>query len=483
MTTQHFRFIQQKAEEGCRLYEEDLPEEAEIALLEALQYSQALIEEHPDDLSFQLFFAETHHIIALAYCHLEIFSKAREQLELAFTIYKQIKGIGREYEPVLESSLARLEYKDGNDDKAVEILEKTLRNIEEKTYKEITEDSYIYCSNLLLAAMIGFKCGNYPKAVETTRRAITLKKTHPNCMLNTLPKEYIELLNVAVFQSSEQEDSDFQHLVLNEGIEACLQAEKDGTPVNPLSLGSFYQDKIRIQFFDDDKEALKRTYEALMEHCDKHIGEEPELKKYKISGQLNYAVYCSKSGDLETAEKTVSDAISGCSEIDDEDGPELTLFMVSALNILANIQWEQGERQGALRDMGSECKILSDYIESHSDLSPSLLPLRLELILNQCRLLHETGRNEQCEALLETLKSECGPLDEDLPDPDLAFYVMAMKKIADLHWEFEQYNQAKLEYQETMYLLKILKERLPEIADSIQALEDEINKILIDNKL
>lgn len=483
MTTQHIRFIQQKAEEGCRLYEEDQPEEAEIALSEALQYSQGLIEEHPQDRSFQIFFAETHHIIALAYCHLEIFSKAREHLELAFNIYRQINGIGRDYEPILESSAARLEYKEGHDDKAVEILEKTLRNIEAKTYEEITEDSYIYCSNLLLAGMISFNCGRYPKAVEIVRRAITLKKTHPGCELNTHPKEYIELLNVAVFQSSEQKDGDFQRQVLEEGIEACRQAEKDGTPINPLSLGSFYQDQLRLLFFEEDEKAMKRTYDALMMHCDQHIEGEPELKKYKISGQLNYAVYCAKQGDLETAEMTVNEAISGCSEINDNDGPELTLFMVSALNILANIQWERGEHQGALSDLGSECKILSDYIESHSDLSPTLLPLRLELILNQCRLLHDAGRDAQCEALLESLKSEFKPIDEDLPDPDIAFSVMAMKKIADLHWSLDQYDQAKVEYHETLYLLKVLQDHLPEISDSIQELEDEINKILNDNNL
>lgn len=478
----NFRFIHQKAEECCRLYEEEQPDEAEIALSEALQYSQGLLEEHPEDRSLQIFFAETHHIIALAYMHIERYVKAKEHLAQAITIYEKIKGIGKEYEPILRSSLARLEFKEGNEDKALEILGETLQAIQDKTYEEITEDSYIYCSNLMLSAMIRFSCGEYQQAVEATHQAITLKKTHENCSLNVLPKEYIELLNVAAFQSADHEDYEFQHLVLKEGIEACQQAEKDGIPINPLSLGSFYQDMIRMLFFEDDKEEFEQVYEALLAYCDKHSETVPELKKYKISGQLNYAVYCSKSGDLEMAEKTVTDAISECTEIDD-DGPELTLFMVSALNILANLQWERGERQGALSDLDSECKILSDYIESHSDLSPSLLPLRLELILNQCRLLHEAGRNEQCEALLDSLKSEFNPLEEDLPDPDLAFYVMVLKKIADMHRAFQRFDQAKLEYQETMYLLKILKSHLPEIADSIDELEDEINKILIDNKL
>lgn len=479
----NFRFIHQKAEECCRLFEEEQPNEAEIALSEALQYSQGLIEEHPDDRSLQIFLAETHHIIALAYSHIELYGKAKEHLAQAHTIYQKIKGIGREYEPVISSSLARIEYKEGNDDKAVEILEKTLQNIDNKSYEEITEDSYVYCSNLILTAMIRFNSGQYQQAVETTRRAITLKKTDENCTLNILPKEFIELLNVAAFQSAEQKDHEFHHLVLEEGIEACQQAERDGIPINPLSLASFYQDLIRMLFFEDKKEELCSAYEALIAYCDKHVGESPELMKYKISGQLNYAVYCSKSGDLETAEKSVNEAISGCSEINDDEGPEQTLFMVSALNILANIQWERGECQGALSDLSSEYKILSDYLETHSDLSPSLLPLCLELVINQVMLLQEAGKHEQGEALLENIKSEYRPLEEESATLEAIHYVVTLKKIADLHRSWAQYEQAKKEYEEALYRLKVVKSQLPEIAECLQELQDEIIELLTINDL
>lgn len=471
-------FIHQKMEEGCRLFSEDMPAEAKIAFDEARRFSEELVEEHPNDHACQVTLAETYHILALGYSRIEEYEQAKSLLQKAFSVYDNIKDLNYNYEPVLGSTLARIEKSAGNDEKAIKILEMTLDAIDKNAFPEITQDSFIYGSDLVLLASTYYDSDQYEKAVELTRRVVTLKKTRPDCALNNAPQDLIDLLNKASFHCTEHNDQLFYRFVVEEGLESCNQAVAEGKKINLLCYGTFFQDLLKIYFFGDEADKLKATYQGLMVFCDKHIDEEPKLKKYKISGQLNYAVFCNKNGLLGQADEIVRDAISACTELEDDDGPELTLFMVSALNILTNIQWEQGERQGALRDLSSECNLLQHYLERHQEMAPSLLPLFIDLVLNQCNMLYELGKQEQGEALIDNIKANFKTVEEDDQNSNIAAYLMTLKKIADFHWSVGVYEKAIGEYQETLYIMKVFKDMFPEIADSIQSIEREIQEIM-----
>lgn len=474
----HLELIHQKVEEGCRLFSEDMPEEAKIAFDEAMRYSEELVEDHPDDHTCLVTLAETYHILALGYSQIEEHEQAKSLLLKAFSVYGNIKDLDFSYEPILGSSLARIEKSAGNDEKAIKILEMTLDAIDKNAFPEITQDGFIYGSDLVLLAAIYYDSDQYEKAVEATRRAVTLKKTRPDCILNHSPQDLIDLLNKATFHTTEHDDQLFHRFVVEEGIEICRQAEAEGKKINLLCYGTFFQDLLKIHFFDEAADKLKAVYEELMVFSEKHLEEEPKLKKYKISGQLNYAVFCSKNGLYDQADEIVRDAISACTELEDDDGPELTLFMVSALNILTNIQWEQGEHQGALRDLSSECNILQHYLDRHQEMAPSLLPLFIDLVLNQSNMLYEVGKPDQGEALIDNIKANFQSTEEEYQNSNIAAYLMILKKIADFHWSVGAYEKAKGEYHESLYIMKVFKDMFPEIADSIQSIEKEIQELL-----
>jgi len=471
-------FVHHKVEEGCKLFNEDMPTEAKIAFSEAMRHIEDLWEEHPGDPSYLVSLAETHHILALAYAYIEDFDEARAHLDQALSLYQSIKNVDNIYIPILRFSRARVEHLAGNDVEAVTLLEKNLKAIADRRYDGVSTDGYVYGSGLLQLASIYYESDRYKKAVSVTKKAIELKKTRKECVLNLMPQEYIDLLNDAAHKAEENDDTDFHRYILEEGLSACRQAEAMGKKVNLLCYGTFYQDLLKLAFFNEEGEQLKELYKGLMAFCDRYLEQEPKLMKYKISGQLNYAVFCSKIGEAEKAEEVVCDAISGCSEIEEGEGPELTLFMVSALNVLANLKWERGDREGALRELSSQCKILSNYVDSHHDMAPSLLPLLIDLVLNQSRLLRELDDYEGSERLLEKLKAYFRAREKDYPQTYTAIYLMTLKKVADFHWIMEDPEKAKQEYHEVMYLLKDLEEQFPDIAQPIHSLHDEIEEIL-----
>ncbi|MBR4391018.1 MAG: hypothetical protein IKT08_02800 [Bacteroidales bacterium] len=474
----HLDFIHAKVDEGCQLFREDMSKEAEIAFSEAMQYSEKLFEEHPNERSYQVSLAETHHILSLAYSYIEKYDKAREHIHQAFSIYKGFHDNDRYYEFLLSSSLARIEHAAGNNHKTERILEKLTQSIEFNPFDEIDQEGYLYCSNILLLASTYFHDRQYQKAVEITRKVIELKRTNQHSFLNKITQDYLDLLNMAAYESAEQEDMDFHLFVLEEGLETCRQAMAGGRKVNPLCQGTFMQDKLKTLFFNGRKEEMKAVCEEMKQFCEEHVEDEPRLRKYKISGLLNYAVFCAKNGDSEEAEDLVCEAIDGCTEMDDDDGLEVTLFMVSALNILSNLQWEKGEHQGALSDLNSECKILCNYLSTHRDLAPSLSPLLFDLMLNRAKLHFELEQPEEGEAILENMKATFARDEEELQHPAIAPYLLTLKKIADLHLSLEEYDKARNEYHEVLYILDALQRSCPELEESIQSIADDIRNTL-----
>lgn len=475
-------FVYQKAEEGCKFFNEDMPTEAEITFTEAMEFSEELVDKHPSDFSYHVLLAETHHILSLAFSNIEEYDKAHIHLTEAFSIYHGINQSDFLYEQILNSSLARIENAEGHYRNASKILEKIIRDIEQNPDGEPSLDGYLYCSDLLLLANIYLDDDQYAKALQTIKHIIKLKKSRKESTLNQQPQDFIDLLNTASVYAMKKEDMDFHLLLLEEGIAACQQADAAGIKINLLCYGTFYQDLLKLLFPTDDKERMKRRYEELMTLCDKYLKEEPRLWKYKIAGQLNYAVFCGKNGDHQESEDIVCEAISECTELGDDEGPELTLFMVSALNILANLQWEKGESRGALRDLSSECKILQDFLESHPDMSVALMPLFFDLKLNQTRLHYELGEPEKGEAIIDEIKAGFDIHEENDQEAVLGSYILVMLKIADLHWSLGRYNEGKREYDELLYIMKDVGIRFPELSESIQSIESDIREILTGGK-
>ncbi len=475
----HLTFIHDKVEEGCKLFNEDMPTEAKIAFREALNYSEGLVEDHPGETSFLVILAETQHILALASSYINDFDSAREHLGKAFETYRGIANIDNLYIPILNFSRARIEQSAGNKELAIEILVKNIKAIDDKVYEDISIEGYVYCSGLVLLTTLYYENDQYKKAVDTTRKVIEMKHTHRDNVLNHMPQEYIDMLILASNKAAEADDKEFHHEVLQEGLATCRQAEADNKKVNLLSYGTFYQDLLKYTFFNEDVDKMRPLFEEMTAFCDRYIEQEPKLRRYKISGQLNYAVFCSKTDKSEEAEELICDAISGCTEIkDDDESPEMTLFMVSALNTLSNMQWERGDHQGALRELNRECTILNNYLNRHPDMIPSLSPLLIDLVMNQSRLLYEVGEREHAEVILEGIKESYHVAEEDYRSPIVVIYVMILKKIGDLHWLVEAYEKATKEYQEALYILKSLKGLFPDIAEPLDSLASEIDEIL-----
>ena len=471
-------FVYQKAEEGCKLFNEEMLAEAEITFTEAMEYSEELVEKHPNEFSYRVLLAETHHILSLAFSNIEEYDKAHIHLTEAFNIYQGIHRSDFLYEQILNSSMARIENAEGHYRNASKILEKIIHDIEVHPEEGLSKDGYLYCSDLLLLAQIYLDNGQYKKAVETTRSIISLKKTRSASMLNQHPQDLIDFLNIMSHQAMENEDEDFQRFVLEEGIAACQQAEAAGMEVDLLCYGTFYQDLLKQLFFSDDKEYMRKRYEELIAFCDRYINMEHGLLKYKIAGRLNYAVYCGKVGDYQDTEEMVCEAISECTVLVDDEGPILTLFMVSALNILSNLQWVQGESRGALRDLSSESKILGDFLESHPDMDASLRPLFIELMLNQVRLHYELGEIEKGEAIIDDIRGRFNIHEEEYQETVVGPYVLFMMKVAELHWSMKETEKARREYEELLYIMKEVETRFPKMVKLTRSIEDEIRSIL-----
>ena len=470
-------YVFDKVDDGCRLYEEDMPVEAEIAFSQAIQYSEELIESNPDNGSCLSVLAETHHIVSLGYSNNGEYNKATYHIEKALSLYESFQRKDRIYEMTLLSSKARIEVMADRHDKAIGILERIVNYYDKCCIEIFRLGDYVYCSDLLLLGHEYFLSGQYPKAVEVTKRAIQYKHKKKSVFSTQLFNDYLKLLHLATEKAEGRNDETFQQHVLEEGIATCRQ-EKDLAQKSCLcSLATFYQDIIKLMFYRNDKESLKRYYEELVSHCDKHIYEDPRLKIHKISAQLNYAVFCSIGRNDAEAEETVSEAIGGCMGLDDE-GLEHTFFLFSALHTLANLKWQNGDREGALRELERESNILMTYLSKDLGKKPDLYLLLLDLIRNEVMLYNEIGLPERGETIIDAFKENIVDLSRGNDELGKAPYMAALKKVADIHWALKNLDQARNEYHEVLMILDELREYCPELAEPLCELEDEIRNTI-----
>ena len=87
----HLDYVLNKVDEGCELFEKDMPVEAEIAFSEAVQFSENLLESNPNDSAFQSILAETHHMVSLGYTNNEDYDKAFAHIEKALALYESFQ--------------------------------------------------------------------------------------------------------------------------------------------------------------------------------------------------------------------------------------------------------------------------------------------------------------------------------------------------------------------------------------------------------
>ncbi len=473
----HLDYVLNKVDEGCELFEKDMPVEAEIAFTEAVQFSENLLESSPNDSAFQSILAETHHMVSLGYTNNEDYDKAFAHIEKALALYESFQRKEPLYEMTLHSSRARIEVMSEQHEKAIKSLEKIIHYFDHSCIESFRLSDYVYCSDLLLLSKEYYQNDQYPKAVEMTEKIIQYKRRKNSLFATQLFKEYLDMLHLSAEVASHLNDDAFLQHVLEEGIASCRQDKQLSKKSLLCSLATFYQDIIKMMFLRDDKASLKRYYEELIEFCDKHIHEEPRLKVHKISGQLNWAVFCAKERQDAEAEETVSQAIGGCMELN-ENGLEHTLFLFSALQTLANIKIQNGDFEGAVRELEREHNILISYLSQDLGKKPNLYNLLLELIRKEVMLYNEIGYPKRGEALLNAFKERVVELANENEQLGPAPYMAALKKIADIHWALEHYDLAKEEYQEVLMITSELRERYPELNESLHQLEDEIHETM-----
>ena len=469
----HLNYVLDKVDKGCKLYEEDMPVEAEIAFSEAIQFSEELLESQPDNSSYLSVLTETHHMVSLGYTNNEEYDKAFAHIDKALALYESIKLKDRQYEMTLHSSRARIEVMAEQHDKAIKSLERIIHYYDHCCLESFRLGDYVYCSDLLLLGKEYFENDRYPQGVELTDRVIQYKHRKNSVLATQLFKEYLKLLHQASETANEHNDEAFQQHVLEEGIAICRHEKQLGQKVALGSLATFYQDILKLMFFKNDKESLKRYYEELVEFCDKHLHEDPGLRIHKISGQLNYAVFCAKEREDDEAEEVVSQAIGGCMELD-EDGIEHTLFLFSALHTLANLKLQNGDRAGALCELERESNILISYLKKDLGKKPDLYLMLLNLIKNEVLLYNELGLPERGESVIDAFKEDIDKLSNENEELGKAPYMAALKKTADIHWILKNYDLARKEYQEVLMIIDEFKERCPALEDSLLELENEI---------
>ena len=161
-----------------------------------------------------------------------------------------------------------------------------------------------------------------------------------------------------------------------------------------------------------------------------------------------------------------------------ENGLEHTLFLFSALQTLANIKIQNGDFEGAVRELEREHNILISYLSQDLGKKPNLYNLLLELIRKEVMLYNEIGYPKRGEALLNAFKERVVELANENEQLGPAPYMAALKKIADIHWALEHYDLAKEEYQEVLMITSELRERYPELNESLHQLEDEIHETM-----
>ena len=471
-------FIYDKVDEGCRLYSEDMQVEAEIAFSEAVQFSEALLENNPNDITNRLILAETHHILSLGFTQIMELDKASTHIHTALSIYDNMSDKDIWYELTLKSSLARIEHVSGHHEEAISILEKVAQCFDQYRVEEFKPDDYIYCSNMVLLAFEYFDCGSYEKAKELTERIIEFKHKQKDSTLNMRPQEYLDLLDSAASNAMEQDDLELQCHLLKEGIDTCKQAMAEGKNINLFSLCSFYQNIINLFFFKNDQETLKPYFMEMVRLCDENRDKDARFSLYKISTLLNYSVFCVKNGDYQEAEENVNIAIDECMNAEDDKGPENTIFLVSALQTMSNMRFQQGEVEEALRDLETACNLLKNYLDTHLELKPNLYSFLLELIHGQVILCQKIEQPERGEAILSAVLAEYQLSPEDYQHPEIAPYMVALKKVADTHWELGKKEQAKKEYQEVLFILGNVTDYCPDLSEAVQFIGDEIRQTL-----
>lgn len=466
-------YVLDKVDKGCELYEKDMPLEAEIAFTEAIQFSEELFESQPDNSSYLSILAETHHMVSLGYTNNEEYDKAFMHIDKALTLYNSFTRKDRQYEMTLLSSRARIEVMAEQHVKAIDSLERIIHYYDHCCIESFRLGDYVYCSDLLLLGKEYFENDQYQKAVEVTERVIQYKRRKDSVFATQLFNDYLKLLHQAAEIADGRNEDVFLERVLKEGIATCRQEKHLSQKSGLGSLATFYQDIIKLMFFRNDKATLKRYYEELVEFCNKHSHEEPRLKIHKISGQLNYAVFCAKDRNDEEAEEAVSQAIGGCMELD-EEGLEHTLFLFSALHTLSNLKLQNGDREGALRELERETNILMTYLSKDLGKKPNLYLLLLDLIRNEVMLYNEIGLPERGELIIEAFKENIVDISNENEQLEMAPYMAALKKIADIHWSLKKYDQAKKEYHEVLMILDDLRDRYPELMKPLFELEKEI---------
>lgn len=162
----------------------------------------------------------------------------------------------------------------------------------------------------------------------------------------------------------------------------------------------------------------------------------------------------------------------------DEECPEQSLFLVSALNTLSNLQMKRNDKEGALRELESELRLLMNYLQRHPQAMKAIFPLVLNMIRNWVAIRYELGHGEEVECALEEFKSRRRGCLPDMDEEGLVMYVIILKKLADIHLEVGVRDKELLENQEVRYYLKEFGDKFSETDVGISDMEGEVDERL-----